>query len=68
MIDTCGGNDVLRGGQATTLDGGDGNDIVLGGTDSDLILGSSGRDVLIGKVLTKCSTGGSDLMIGGSTA
>ena len=59
-----GGDDVIEAsaigtnGPLLTLDGGDGNDILIGGGGNDTLLGGDGDDVLIGG-------GGTDVLDGG---
>jgi Ca2+-binding RTX toxin-like protein len=39
---------VLAGGPSLSLDGGDGDDVLIGGDGNDLMQGGAGDDVLIG--------------------
>lgn len=77
------GDDTIRVAASvnlpTWLDGGDGNDllvggngvnVLLGGDGSDLLIGGAGRDLLIGGrgLDLLAGNGGDDLLIGGTTA
>ncbi|MCI0360601.1 MAG: TIGR03118 family protein [Planctomycetaceae bacterium] len=62
---------ILDGGAGDDrLLGGRGNNVLLGGSGEDLLLGSVGRDILIGGTDRDLviGRGGDDLLIGGSTA
>ncbi len=53
---------------AVTLDGGDGNDVLLGGSKNDSLIGGGGQDFLIGGTGIDNLSGGSggDILIGGT--
>lgn len=55
---------------SVTLNGGDGNDVLLGGGKADSLIGGTGRDLLVGGVGIDNLTGrtGDDILIGGTIA
>lgn len=65
-------NNILRANAftagAVTLDGGEGNDVLIGGSKNDLLNGGSGRDILIGGLGADRLAGASedDILIGGT--
>ena len=65
-----GGNDLIRGGQASDeLYGDEGNDILVGGGGNDSIRGGTGRDILIGGADRDSLSGdaGEDVLVAGLT-
>jgi uncharacterized delta-60 repeat protein len=60
VVDAGAGNDivVVVSSLAAWIDGGAGDDLILGGSGHDIILGGAGDDLLVG-------AGGRDLLIGG---
>lgn len=67
------GNNLLQANAftagAVTLNGGDGDDVLVGGSKNDVLNGGSGRDILIGGLGADSLDGGSqdDLLIGGTS-
>ncbi|HEX3356785.1 MAG TPA: hypothetical protein VHS31_07435 [Tepidisphaeraceae bacterium] len=62
VVNAMGGNDLVNAQNdfsPMTINGGDGNDTLLGTQDSDLLQGGAGNDVMDGE-------GGSDTFVGGS--
>jgi Ca2+-binding RTX toxin-like protein len=61
--------EVAAGAVALTLDGGDGDDVILGGAGNDTLLGGAGDDVLLGGPGTDTIDGapGDDVVIQGLT-
>jgi Ca2+-binding RTX toxin-like protein len=57
--DNLDASSLLSGGPKLTLDGGDGNDVLIGTAGDDVLLGGAGDDVIIGG-------GGHDVIDGGS--
>lgn len=53
---------------SVTLDGGEGNDVLLGGTKDDSLIGGGGRDLLVGGTGIDVLNGnaGDDILIGGT--
>jgi Ca2+-binding RTX toxin-like protein len=70
-IRTGGGNDVINIGAAvavpTTVDAGDGNDLIIGGSGRSVLMGGSGADIVYGGAGDDVLLGGTgnDLVLGG---
>ena len=65
------GDDVFRGNNVRvrcTIDGGAGNDLLIGGLGADTVIGGGGRDILVGGsgVDSLSGDGGQDVLIGDS--
>jgi uncharacterized delta-60 repeat protein len=62
-INARGGNDLVCAGDGVTvpllIDGGDGNDVIVGGRSHDLLFGGAGRDLINGEH-------GADVLLGGA--
>jgi hypothetical protein len=69
VINALGGNDKIKvtSKLSTTIDGGDGKDLIIGGAGNDVLLGGKGNDRILGQAGNDSMSGGAgrDALFGG---